>query len=95
MRTERVSFRNGRVDLLGHLRLPDGFDENKTYTAFIIFTPGSSVKKRSGQAAGLPLDAGPWRGGSEPVSSTEALKSKMNPAAAARSGLWRRPVLSA
>jgi fermentation-respiration switch protein FrsA (DUF1100 family) len=45
---KRVSFKNGTIDLAGHLHLPDGFDESRSYAAIVIATPGSSVKEQIG-----------------------------------------------
>ena len=47
-----VSFKNRNLDIAGHLRLPDGFDEKKTYAALVIVTPGSSVKEQIGAVYG-------------------------------------------
>ena len=47
---ERVIFKNGSVDVVGNLYLPDGFDEHRTYAAIVTVHPGSSVKE---QTAGI------------------------------------------
>ena len=47
-----VSFSNRHLDIAGHLRLPVGFDEKKTYAALVIVTPGSSVKEQIGAVYG-------------------------------------------
>ncbi len=47
-----VSFTNRSLNVAGHLRLPDGFDETKTYAALVIVTPGSSVKEQIGAVYG-------------------------------------------
>ena len=47
-----VSFKNRNLDVAGHLRLPDGFDDKKTYPALVIVTPGSSVKEQIGAVYG-------------------------------------------
>lgn len=52
---KRVSFRNGSIDLAGHLRFPDGFREEATYAALVIVTPGSSVKEQIGAVYGEKL----------------------------------------
>ena len=49
---KRVLFRNGNNDLVGHLKLPDGFREDATYAALVIVTPGSSVKEQIGAVYG-------------------------------------------
>ncbi len=49
---KRTSFKNRDLALAGHLRLPDGFDEKKTYPALVIVTPGSSVKEQIGAVYG-------------------------------------------
>lgn len=46
--TRRVSFKNGSIDVAADLRLPDGFDERKTYSSLVVVTPGSSVKEQIG-----------------------------------------------
>lgn len=46
----RVTFTNRDRHLIGHLRLPDAFDEGRTYPAVVVVGPGSSVKE---QAAGV------------------------------------------
>lgn len=43
-----VSFKNGDIEVAGHLRLPDGFDVNEAYASLVIVTPGSSVKEQIG-----------------------------------------------
>ena len=52
---EHVSFRNGAIDLSGHLRFPHEFCEDATYTALVIVTPGSSVKEQIGAVYGRKL----------------------------------------
>lgn len=47
-----VSFRNGSIDIAADLRLPDGFDAQKTYAALVLVTPGSSVKGQIGAIYG-------------------------------------------
>ncbi|MEI4487064.1 alpha/beta hydrolase [Frigidibacter sp. MR17.14] len=43
-----VTFRNGSVDLAGHLRVPKGTDAARPLPAIVLATPGSSVKEQSG-----------------------------------------------
>ena len=43
-----VFFRNGPIEIAGNLHLPAGFDEQKSYPALVITTPGSSVKEQIG-----------------------------------------------
>jgi uncharacterized protein len=43
-----VTFNNGDIDVAADLRLPDGFDENGSYPAVVLSTPGSSVKEQIG-----------------------------------------------
>ena len=49
---KRISFKNKHLDIAGHLRLPDGFDEKRSYPALVIVTPGSSVKEQIGAVYG-------------------------------------------
>jgi fermentation-respiration switch protein FrsA (DUF1100 family) len=44
----RVTFQNGGRDVVGHLRLPDGFDEHRRYPSIVVVGPGSSVKEQAG-----------------------------------------------
>lgn len=43
-----IVFRNGLNDVAGDLRLPDGMNENASYAALVLVTPGSSVKEQIG-----------------------------------------------
>lgn len=43
-----VSFKNGAIELAGHLRVPIAGDGRKAYAAIVIATPGSSVKEQIG-----------------------------------------------
>jgi len=52
---EKVSFRNGAIDIAGDLRVPDGDDGRQTYAALVIATPGSSVKEQIGAVYGERL----------------------------------------
>lgn len=45
---KRISFKNRNLDIVGNLHLPSGFDENRTYAALVLSTPGSSVKEQIG-----------------------------------------------
>jgi uncharacterized protein len=47
---EKVTFRNGTVDIAGNVHFPDGFDESKKYAAIVCVHPGSGVKE---QTAGI------------------------------------------
>ena len=49
---KRVSFKSRGLDLAGHLRFPEHFDEKKSYAALVIVTPGSSVKEQIGAVYG-------------------------------------------
>lgn len=43
----RVTFKNGDLTLVGHLRLPDGFDAEARYPSIVVVGPGSSVKEQA------------------------------------------------
>ncbi|WEK02973.1 MAG: alpha/beta hydrolase [Candidatus Devosia phytovorans] len=45
---KQVWFKNRNIDIAGHLHLPPDFDENRTYAALVLATPGSSVKEQIG-----------------------------------------------
>jgi fermentation-respiration switch protein FrsA (DUF1100 family) len=45
---ERVSFKNGTIDVSGLLFLPEAHDPGKSYPALVLATPGSSVKEQIG-----------------------------------------------
>ncbi|WP_339321774.1 alpha/beta hydrolase [Paenibacillus sp. FSL W8-0194] len=45
-----VSFKNGPLNMAGHLYLPEGFDESKKYPGIVVVHPGGGVKE---QTAGL------------------------------------------
>jgi len=45
---KRISFKNRRIDVVGNLHVPQGFDESRTYPAVVLATPGSSVKEQIG-----------------------------------------------
>jgi len=49
---KNVLFKNRSIDIAGVLRFPSGFEENKTYAALVIVTPGSSVKEQIGAVYG-------------------------------------------
>ena len=55
--TRSVSFKNGSIDVVGDIHLPDEFDENKKYAALVIATPGSSVKEQIGAVYGEKMAA--------------------------------------
>jgi fermentation-respiration switch protein FrsA (DUF1100 family) len=44
----RVTFRNAGVDVVGHLRVPEGFDERTRYPSVVVVGPGSAVKEQAG-----------------------------------------------
>ncbi|WP_420138307.1 alpha/beta hydrolase [Sphingomonas sp.] len=44
----RARFQNDGRDIVGHLRLPPGFEEDGRYPAIVVVGPGSSVKKQAG-----------------------------------------------
>lgn len=46
---KRVVFKNRSIDIVGNLHLPEAFDENETYPALVLATPGSSVKEQIGR----------------------------------------------
>lgn len=46
MTTKRVTFRSFGVELVGDLYLPEGFDENETYTAIVGASPFPQVKEQ-------------------------------------------------
>ena len=48
----RTSFNNNGVEVAADLHLPDGFDDEKTYAALVIVTPGSSVRSQIGAVYG-------------------------------------------
>lgn len=43
----RVTFRNDDRILVGHLRLPDGFEAQHRYPSIVVVGPGSSVKEQA------------------------------------------------
>ncbi len=45
---KRISFKNGNIDIAGNIHLPADFDENRSYSALVLATPGSSVKEQIG-----------------------------------------------
>jgi fermentation-respiration switch protein FrsA (DUF1100 family) len=45
---KRVVFNNRRIEVVGHLHTPLGFDEAGSYAALVLATPGSSVKEQIG-----------------------------------------------
>jgi len=44
----RVTFKNDGRTIVGHLRLPDRFSDQKCHPAVVIVGPGSSVKEQAG-----------------------------------------------
>ncbi|KJV35703.1 alpha/beta hydrolase [Luteibacter yeojuensis] len=48
IKKQRVTFTNGDQQLVGHLRLPQAFDDTKRYPAIVVVGPGSSVKEQAG-----------------------------------------------
>jgi fermentation-respiration switch protein FrsA (DUF1100 family) len=45
---KRVTFQNRGIEIVGNLHVPSGFDDNQTYAAIVLATPGSSVKEQIG-----------------------------------------------
>jgi hypothetical protein len=39
----RVTFRNAGLDVVGHIRVPEGFDERTRYPSVVVVGPGSAV----------------------------------------------------
>ena len=52
IKARRVTFKNGEIEVVGNVWLPDGFDEHGSYPALVIVTPGSSVKEQIGTVYG-------------------------------------------
>lgn len=50
-----VTFSNDTFELAGQLHLPEGFDQNSSYPAIVVSTPGSSVKEQIGANYGRGL----------------------------------------
>lgn len=44
----RVTFKNDGREVVGHLRLPDGFSDKERHPAVVVVGPGSSVKEQAG-----------------------------------------------
>lgn len=44
---KNVRFKNGAIDMAGHLYLPKGFDERSTYPAVVSIHPGGGVKEQT------------------------------------------------
>jgi fermentation-respiration switch protein FrsA (DUF1100 family) len=44
----RVTFNSDGLDIVGHLRLPEGFSEHGRYPSVVVVGPGSSVKEQAG-----------------------------------------------
>lgn len=44
----RVTFKNDGKEIVGHLRLPEGFREQGRFAAIVVVGPGSSVKEQAG-----------------------------------------------
>jgi fermentation-respiration switch protein FrsA (DUF1100 family) len=44
----RVSFNSDGRDVVGHLRLPEGFKQHGRYPSVVVVGPGSSVKEQAG-----------------------------------------------
>ncbi|KHD85083.1 alpha/beta hydrolase [Heyndrickxia ginsengihumi] len=42
-----VIFKNGNINVAGHLYLPEGFDDNEKYPAIVTVHPGSSCKDQT------------------------------------------------
>ncbi|WP_339321773.1 alpha/beta hydrolase [Paenibacillus sp. FSL W8-0194] len=54
-----VTFKNGTINIAGHLYLPEGFNENEKYPAIVTVHPGSSCKDQtSGLYAGKLAELG-------------------------------------
>ncbi|MCF3935142.1 alpha/beta hydrolase [Acuticoccus sp. M5D2P5] len=45
---QRVTFTSQQNELVGHLRLPEGFDANARHASVVVVGPGSSVKEQAG-----------------------------------------------
>jgi fermentation-respiration switch protein FrsA (DUF1100 family) len=45
---ERISFRNGSIEVIGNIYFPNHFAADKTYPSIVLSTPGSSVKEQIG-----------------------------------------------
>lgn len=43
-----MTFQNRGIEIVGNLHVPSGFDDNETYAAIVLATPGSSVKEQIG-----------------------------------------------
>ena len=52
---QRISFRNGPIEVAGDLRVPQGSSQQQTYPALVLATPGSSVKEQIGAVYGARL----------------------------------------
>ena len=48
IKKQRVTFKNEETEIVGYLRLPDGFEEEGSYPSVIVVGPGSSVKEQAG-----------------------------------------------
>lgn len=44
----RVTFFNDRREVVGHLRVPEGFDERRSHPSIVVVGPGSAVKEQAG-----------------------------------------------
>lgn len=45
---QRVTFKSDGRDIVGHLRLPNGFDAKGRFASIVVVGPGSSVKEQAG-----------------------------------------------
>ena len=52
---KHISFKNGSIDIAADLRLPESFDEQASYAALVLVTPGSSVKGQIGAIYGQKM----------------------------------------
>jgi fermentation-respiration switch protein FrsA (DUF1100 family) len=55
IQVQRVTFKNGEIDIVGDLRLPEGFEEQSCYPTLVLVTPGSSVKEQIGATYGSKM----------------------------------------
>jgi fermentation-respiration switch protein FrsA (DUF1100 family) len=55
--TNRIAFKNNSINLVGEIRLPEKFDEQRSHPALVIVTPGSSVKEQIGALYGEKMAA--------------------------------------
>lgn len=44
---ERITFKNGAIEMVGNLYLPEGYTEGRTYPAIVCVHPGGGVKEQT------------------------------------------------